>query len=204
MAGKLASFLSGNNVIIRIGKKQIAYCQNLSFSRDVPLAPVTGIGSYSVHALEPLGYTASGSFQILRYTSDLFSTYKPISDALGDKSPLPDNMKSTKLDGTFNNGNSLLDRASFNPLELLISYSFDIEVYERKGKLNTSPLEVDNTGNLIFKFVDCRLDGYSFDFTPGSLLVENVSFVCRVIEDRLANDSSSIENVGVDSTTITI
>jgi hypothetical protein len=123
---------------------------------------------------------------------------------------MPDNFNgSSKLDGTsgeFNNGNSLLDRASFNPLELLISYSFDIEVYERVGSYNsgTKGLTVDNTGKLLFKFIDCRMDGYSFDFTPGSLLVENVSFVCRVIEDKQANAGSSEEVIGADSTTVTL
>jgi hypothetical protein len=186
MAGKINSFLSGSNAVIMIGKKRLAYCQNLSFSRDVPLAPVMGVGSYSVHALEPVGYTASGSFQITRYTSELFDMYSK-----ADSTVLPDNMATTKLD-THTNGNSLVDSVSFNPQELLLSYSFDIHVFERLGG--------DDTGKLIFVFEDCRLESYSFDFTPGSLLTENVSFVCRAIRDALASSVSSSEN----DTTITL
>ena len=112
---------------------------------------------------------------------------------------LPDNFNAdSKLDGTFANGNSLLDRASFNPVELLISYSFDIEVYERFNGGNDS-------GKLLFRFIDCRMDGYSFDFTPGSLLTENVSFVCRVIQDSQACSVTSVEDYAASLTsTVTL
>ncbi len=153
-----------------------------------------------MNALEPLGYTASGSFQILRYTTDLFNLYRGIAKD-PTENVLPDNFGATsKLDdstGQFANGNSLLDRSSFNPLELLISYSFDIEVYER--------FNGDNSGKLLFRFIDCRMDGYSFDFTPGSLLTENVSFVCRVIQDSQACSVTSVEDYSASLTsTVTL
>lgn len=192
---------------IKIGNAQIAYAQNLSFQRNVRHVPVMGVGSYSAHALEPVDYSASGSLTLTRYTSELISNRYGITPPTGVLHGLnPENMDSHNPD-SLRNGNSMIDAVSFNPAKLLISYTFDIDVYERgvddTGTAGGAAVATASGGNLfkhIFKFHDCRLTNYSYDFVPGQLLLENVDFVCRYIQDMQAVSAASVEN----SNTITL
>jgi hypothetical protein len=181
MAGQIPSFLTGANLVIRIGEIRIAFAQSLSFQRNVSHTAVMGVGSYDVLALEPTGFAASGSMQILRWTDDM------LSGRLGTETDtLPDNLKSTAAKAGLI-GNSIVDSKSFNPQQLLLSTTFDIEVYEKSAaKDNATPIE----GDLLFILRDCRIQNYNFNFVPGELLIENVSFLCRRIEDRIADPFS--------------
>lgn len=172
MAGQIPSFLNGANLIIRIGEIRVAFAQSMSFSRNVSHTAVMGIGAYDVLALEPTGFAASGSMQILRWTDEMLKARK------NDRTTLPDNMQSTE-DTKNLIGNSIVDKSALNPAELLISTTFDIEVYEKDP---ASKVE----GKLLFVLRDCRISNYNFNFVPGELLVENVSFQCRRIEDGMA------------------
>lgn len=172
MAGQIPSFLNGANLIIRIGEIRVAFAQSLSFSRNVSHTAVMGIGAYDVLALEPTGFAASGSMQILRWTDEMLAKRTAHRDSL------PENMQTT-TDVPNMVGNSIVDKSALNPAELLISTSFDIEVYEKDPD---TKLE----GTLLFILRDCRISNYNFNFVPGELLVENVSFQCRSIEDGIA------------------
>ena len=76
MAGKIASFVSGGLLVIRIGKVQFAYCQSVSFNQNATVIPVGGLGSMGFSALEPTYITASGSIRIVRWDSRLMGTGK--------------------------------------------------------------------------------------------------------------------------------
>ena len=173
MAGQIPSFLTGANLVIRIGEIRVAFAQSLSFQRNVAHTAVMGVGAYDVLALEPTSFAASGSMQILRWTDDM------LEKRVKDRDTLPDNMASTasKADMV---GNSIVSDTAFNPQKLLLSTTFDIEVYEKKAEGE----QVE--GALLFVLRDCRIQNYNFNFVPGELLVENVSFLCRRIEDRIA------------------
>jgi hypothetical protein len=156
-----------------------------------------GVGSYSAHALEPVDYSASGSITLTRYTSELINQRHPITPPTGVAHGLnPENMDQINVD-SLRNGNSMIDTVSFNPAKLLISYTFDIDVWERQIQADGT---TNNLGNHIFKFHDCRLTNYSYDFVPGQLLLENVDFVCRYIQDMQAVANASFE----DTNTITL
>lgn len=172
MAGQLPSFLTGANLIIRIGEMRVAFAQSLSFQRNVAHTAVMGVGAYDVLALEPTSFAASGTMQILRWTDAMLNARK------SSKTSLPDNMQKTDNKDDLQ-GNSIAHQSAFNPAELLLSSTFDIEVYEKDP---STKLE----GQLLFILRDCRLQGYNFNFVPGELLVENASFLCRRIEDAVA------------------
>lgn len=143
--------------------------------------PVVGVGSYSTHAIEPVDYEAGGAMNIMRYTTGVTfgqdGTLNRVTAGI-----VPENMAAT-TENQRRNGNSLLSNVSFNPKNMLFSYTFDIDVYERQGNLDGT---INNQGLLIFTMVDCRLSSYSFDFTPGQLLSEYVTFVARKITDAQA------------------
>jgi hypothetical protein len=192
MAGQLPSFVNGSAVLIKIGDVYVAYCQDLRFSRSMANVPVRGIGSYSAHALEPVDYSATGQMTITRYTSKVVEG--------GDDAPkrndansqlLPANLSGVKLetpkaDVAGRDGNSILAPYAFDPRRMLLSATFDIQVFERgvdAGAVVAGSLS-GTTGNLLYTFQDCRLTNYSFSFAPGQILNENVSFICRFLKDE--------------------
>lgn len=180
MAGQLNSFLTGGSCAIRIGDVRIAYAQNLSISTRMDHTAVYGVGSYGPHALEPVNHGVNFSFQIVRYSDAILTgdTEAGTPNRTASNSSLPDNMGATQSDGN-RDGNSLIDSTAFNPQLLLLSTTFDIEVYERN--FDTNQLGVE--GNLIYLVKDCRLRNYSFNFAPGQLLIENVSGIGRYLTD---------------------
>jgi hypothetical protein len=169
MAGQIAAFQNGSMLVIKIGNVTLAYCQSLSFNQNVSLTAVSGIGAFSASALEPVQFSSGGSMRVVRWTKELY-------DAAGtDRTP--DNITSNTLSPDFTSGNGVVDVNHFNPVQLLLSATFDIDVFGRQ----------DTTGNAdlipIYKLKDCRLTNYSFSFQPGSLLFEDMSFVCTQVQD---------------------
>ena len=174
MAGIVPSFLSSAKLVIKMGSIELAYGSNLSFNDRMAVAPVGGIGSYNSDALEPLQYTAGGSFTITVYSSGAVNS-------LANSSNIPDRALKSISATAKRNGNSMLVANNFSPAALMISQTFDIDVYERVGQQATSA-----TQNLLltYQLTDCRLTSYSMTFTPGSLVQENVGFLCIGVKDR--------------------
>lgn len=170
LSGQLPNFQSGSNLLIYIGNTLCAYATNLSWQRSMAQAGVSGIGSYSYDAIEAVGYSASGSFTITRYS-------KATTDAVKGKAGF--NLPVKTNDG-FNNsgtdGNSMLHPSQFNPQSLLYAKTFDIKVMERTSTTS-------NEGQIAFILQNCRMESYSIGFTPGSLVSENISFRCLKILD---------------------
>lgn len=191
MSGMLPSFLAGAALEIRMGSTVLAYAQNCAWTDDMTTAPVGGIGSYSQHALEPLAYIGRGSMTLTHYSTQVFNA---IQAGLSDKNWAPSNMDaSAPLPATSQNniayrdGNSLLGDNFFNPVSMLVSRTFDINVYEKvpngrdaNGKLTYA------TSNQIYTLVDCRMTNLSMTFTPGTLVNQVVSFLCRSVIDLSA------------------
>lgn len=197
MAGKISSFLSSAKLAIRLGEITLAYATNLSFSDRMAVAPVGGIGSFNPDALEPLQYSASGNMTITLYTGEAFNALNAIGNgsATHRSALIPkraqNHVEKTSTD-KIRSGNSLLSRNSFSPLHLLISRTFDIDVYERKGLGNFDPNggSADNMVNT-YHLEDCRLTTYSLTFTPGSLIQENIGFICLSITDATAETAKT-------------
>lgn len=206
MAGQLPSFVTGALGVIRIGRTRIAFCQNLSISARMDVQPVMGVGSTSVHALEPILHSANFSMQILRYSDTTVAQNRdavaetPDSPSIDGSEVLPGVMSNAQLGDAAKkqrDGNSLIDGTMMNPQLLLLSSTFDIEVYERNMKVqkDTEGKVVTGAGgivegNLIFTLKDCRIGNYSFSFAPGELLVENVSGLARYYQESLHQASS--------------
>jgi len=181
MAGQISSFAKGSDLVIKIGDVNIAFCQSLSFSRNVTNIPIMSIGSYGPSALEPVDFSASGSLQITRYSTAILTPKDTkVFNRTTLPAVLPPKVQDAVLDTKFRDGNSLVSSIDFNPQLILISQTFDIAVYERQ--LGTDRV-MNNTATLMYTLKDCRATSYSFSFAPGQLLVENFSFVCRNVID---------------------
>lgn len=173
MAGIVSSFVNGSQLEIQLGDRVLAYAQGLSFNEDMTVVPVGGIGSHSHHALEPTQYIASGSMIVTRYSDKILGA---------DGKPIPDiqkpGVKAPK--GVKRDGNSLLISSQFSPHTLIYAPTVDIKVFSR-----TSGSQDNKDKELLYTLRDCRFTGYSFSFTPGSLMQEVVTFLCIEVEDHV-------------------
>ena len=185
--GLLPSFLSGARLSIRIGDAQIAYAQNLSFNDDMQVADVFGLGSHNAKALEPTGYIARGSMTITHYSDKVRNALVAAAGGgtTGTSVLPPDLQGSTPAPNKKHDGNSFLRGEYFNPARLLISQSFNIEVYERNQLPDGG---VNNFGTITYILNNCRLANYNIGFSPGSLVQETVSFICTSITDTKSED----------------
>jgi hypothetical protein len=71
--------------------------------------------------------------------------------------------------------NPLLVNNNFNPVNLIVSKTFDITVNQKNG-----------SGKSEIKYVlkDCRLTNYSLSFSPNQLIMPSIDYVCQqVIEN---------------------
>jgi hypothetical protein len=187
MSGKLASFLNGSLLVVKINNVTLAYCQSISFNQNMNLVPVGGLGAFSYHALEPVQFAAGGNMRVVRWTTEEWNE-------IGSKA-VPENLSETSggvVSKDFTSGNGLVDRNHFNPVNLLLSATFDIDVYGRESSSSEAL-----TAKPLYKLKDCRLTNYSFSFQPGALLYEDMSFVCLQIEE---NDSDAIAPLPATST----
>ena len=184
MAGQVSSFLHGASCILRIGDVRIAYAQSLNVQARMDNTAIVGIGSAGPLALEPVMHGCTYSMQITRYTTTIVKgdSVGGVPDRTAQAHSLPENLQGVKLEAG-RDGNSVIDQASFNPQLLLLSTTFDIDVYER---LQSATGGQGAEGALLYRLVDCRLSNYSFSFQPGQLLIENVSGVARFLEDSAA------------------
>lgn len=186
MAGLTASFLNGSLLAIKIGNVTLAYCQSISFNENMNLVPVGGLGAFSNHALEPVQFAAGGNMRVVRWTTDMWKK-------LG-ATAVPDNLAQTAngtISSDFTSGNGGIDKNHFNPINLLVSATFDIEVYQRVSS-GTS----DVGDKPLYTLVDCRLTNYSFAFQPGSLLYEDLSYVCMQVRDSDSTKTISLASAG--------
>ena len=71
MAGIRPTFITGANAKVRVNDKTLAYCTDLSYSVQVITQTPKILGMYEGSSVEPLGYSVSGSFSIIRYAKDV-------------------------------------------------------------------------------------------------------------------------------------
>lgn len=71
MAGIRPTFITGANAKVRVNDKTLAYCTDLSYSVQVLTQTPKVLGMYEGSSVEPLGYTVSGSFSVIRYAKDV-------------------------------------------------------------------------------------------------------------------------------------
>jgi len=169
MAGLAPTFQNGSNLKIRIDHQVHAYATGISFSEDIAVAAIGGIGSYSYDAIEPLQHAVRGSFVITQYLAPAFN-----SDFMAGKKP-------TRAGSI--QSNTYTGSVSFQPKSLVSLATFDIEVFQ-KGATPT----LDTT---LYIIKDCRLTSYNMNFVPGSLVTERVSFIALEVNDAFAQTQSA-------------
>ena len=196
----IPSFANGSALKISVDGVVIAYATNLSFSDDVTHAGVGGVGSYSYDALEPVQYAARGGFSITHYSKAAMTAIaggKPLS--ADSNAPARSSGKASLNGGTdlLSDGNSFLVPNSFNPAAMLASTTFDITVVQTgtpnivKGKVTTRGEDTP-----VFTCKDCRLTSYGLSFTPGTLVAEQIGFICiQVVDEQVLGSNKYVNTI---------
>lgn len=186
MAGQIPSFISGSKIALKIGDKVIAYTQSIRLSDDMQVQPVGGIGMMGFQSLEPTGYVARGDLVITHYSDIVLNE---LNIAAGGASTIPP-LTTASPDSQASDGNSLLMKEFFSPANLLISRSFDIDIWERKAESidDNGDLTILDHGTLRWRLENCRLTNYSMGFSPGSLVNESIAFMSTGLLDVRAGE----------------
>jgi hypothetical protein len=187
MSGTVPSFFNASKAAIKIGDEFFAYIENLSFSDDMSVQPMRGIGTYNPQTLEPTNYIGRWSATISNYSELVRSAI--LASSGGDTSVLPQNLVGVNVPtdinasgASTNVGNTLLRSNLFNPVRLLVSLSFTISTFERELQTDGST----TIGPEIYVLNNCRAQSYAISFTPGQVVRETVTGLCTSIVDRRA------------------
>lgn len=192
MSGLLPFFLTGGNAKIKLNGKTLAFCTDLSYSIQVLTQTPKVLGMYEGSSVEPLGYTVSGSFTIVRYAKDVAQTIggtKPKGIAENDAGNGVGNWGGVwggKLgdflsrNGIGNDGraNEALDPSKFGN-----GTTFDIQVYQK----------TDNAGGAlgVANIRNSRITQADFSINKKGVAMQRFNFVALYVdEDSFVADFS--------------
>ncbi len=177
MAGIKSTFVVGARAKVKIDGKTLAFATNVNYTVDVAHIPVEVLGSYEVVAYEPVGYRVNGTLTVVRYTA---------------------NGNATRTDGADDQGNSVFKMgtaanaarapAAFNPGNLILSETFEVEIYDRRDG------DKANDGQKFVTIQDARFERRSGGLNSKGLLEEQYSFNGILMHDDAATVSKSGPN----------
>lgn len=190
MAGVRPTFITGANAKVRVNDKTLAFCTDLSYSVQILTQTPKILGMYEGSSVEPLGYTVSGSFSVIRYAKD-------IKDAVGNGAArdLAGNDAGNGVGnwggawgGTLGDflarngvGNDGRANEALDPSKFQNSVTFDIQVYQ---KTPTGDIGVANIRNV-------RITQADFQLTKRGAAVQRFNFVALYVdEDSFVADFS--------------
>lgn len=174
------NFVVGARAKISIDGKTLAFATNVNYTVDVTHVPVEVLGAYEVISYEPVGYRVSGTLTVVRYSKNTTLSGVPGAVEAGN-SPFAHVGTSAAEAGV---------PAAFNPAQLLLSSTFDVEVFDRRAgdpAATTAPQS-------IAKITDARLERRSGGLNAKSLLEEQFSFNGIIFADDSATPSRSGPN----------
>jgi len=167
-------FITGSNVKIKVNDKTMAYCTDFSCTVQVITQTPKVLGKFEGSSVEPLGYSVSGSFALIRYAKNATSEY-------GGRTP---NGASNYGNGSGSWGNGdgtgVIGSATdiqLNPADLANGSTFDIEVYQ---KIEPVLGKKDNLG--LIKIRNARLTRADFSISKKSVAIERFDFTALYVD----------------------
>ncbi len=193
MSGIKPFFITGANAKVKVNDKTMAFCTDLSYSVNVLTQTPKVLGMYEGSSVEPLGYTVSGSFTVVRYA-------KGVEDAV--KGKLPQGVVGNDAGNGIGNwgtawGNSGSDflarngvgndgraHEALDPSKLSNGVTFDIQVYQKTG--NGNDIGVANIRNV-------RITQSDFSLSKRGVATQRFNFVALYVdEDSFVADFSGV------------
>lgn len=171
-------FITGASARIAVFGKTFAYATDVSYNVSVEVLPIETIGRYEAHSNEPIGYRVSGSFSLIRYSK--YASIANIENVANDKTNAPADIDSGM-------------KAQLDPSQLLISKTFDMEIFQRALATSTATAPEDKP---IMKLQDCRITSRSGSLNRRGVMVENYAFVGILMHDTDAAANGEVKNSG--------
>lgn len=168
VGSQTGAFVSGANARLKVGAKILAYATDLSYDIQMNIIPIEAIGSYEVRRYEPISYSVSGSFTVMRYTS-----------YMQPENSNPDG----KGNGAIQVGGETSMGRQLDPGSVLSSEPFDIEITQSKaGEADTTDTATV-TLNSFFKLYGCRVTSRSASLNKRGVLMDTYRFVAILAGD---------------------
>lgn len=220
MSGQVPFFITGANCKIRINGVTMAYATDLAYSVQINYQQAKVCGMYEADTLEPVGYSITGQFTVIKYIDSM----KSIIERVGFKPP----------SGVANQGNGIgsMTAASgagralgvlggdvtggraydaLDPSKLGRITGFDIEIYQKVPKLG-GPITIaralegaarDVTGFItgnptqngdilgIARLRDCHITGLTTQISKRGLMTQTYTFMANYLDEDSFLSSSS-------------
>jgi hypothetical protein len=180
MAGMKPFFLTGANAKIKVNNVTLAYCTNLSYSIIVNHASPKVLGMFESTGIEPLSYSVSGSFTVIRYVADVASNNSGTlphgvnngGNGIGNMGPdgigkrLVAGINPTRTDSrTYDN---------LNPSKLDQAVGFEIDIFQ---KLSTGGQQS------VAKVREARITRADFSIAKGSAATQVFQFTALYVDE---------------------
>lgn len=193
MAGIRPTFITGANAKVRVNDKTLAFCTDLSYSVQVLTQTPKVLGMYEGSSVEPLGYTVSGSFTVVRYAKDVKNATqsgKSPNGLAGNDAGNGVGNWGAAWGGTVGDflarsgvGNDGRANEALDPSKFQNGVTFDIQVYQ---KTPTGDIGVANIRNV-------RITQADFTLTKRGAAMQRFNFVALYVdEDSFVADFSGV------------
>lgn len=218
MAGIRPFFVNGANAKIKLNGKTLAFCTDLSYSISVLTQTPKVLGMYEGSSVEPLGYSVTGTFTVLRYVKDAVNSIgtAPNNVAQNDAGNGVGNW-GTQWGGKLGDflsrngvGNDGRAHEALDPSKFSNGTTFDIQVYQKtpgtspstgaagvvsgiasvlQGGTNSGPGEGGFLG--VANIRNCRITQADFSLTKKGVAVQRFQFTALYVdEDSFVADFS--------------
>jgi len=178
------TFIVGARAKIKVDGQTVAFATAVQYNVDVTHVPVECLGAYEVIAYEPVGYRVSGTMTVVRYTANGNTAAGPSGGAAAAGGNSPFNGFGAGSAGA--TVGAAATPAAFNPGNLLLSATFNIEVYDRRdGQANQS-------GQRFILIENARFEKRSGGINAKGLMEEQYSFNGILFSD----DAATVVNSG--------
>lgn len=156
MSGVGPFFITGANALVKLNGKTIAFCTDFSYSVAIAHQTPKVLGMYEGSSVEPLGYTVSGSFSVIRYAKGAEaaqgSNSLPNGVAANDAGNGVGNWGSVWGGGALGNIPSIIGvpfsgsdgraNEALNPTTYANGTTFDIQVYQKTTNGNIGVVNI--------------------------------------------------------------
>jgi hypothetical protein len=166
-------FLTGANAKVKVNGKVVAFCTDLSYSIQVLHQTPKVLGMYEGTSVEPIGYSVSGSFRVVRYIrnateaiKDKPRSVKKVGNGIGNLG------EKDIIKGFLNDGRT---DESLIPADLENAAGFDIEVHQKLPG-------TDKTIG-VAKIRNCRITQADFSLSKRSTAIQTFNFVALYADE---------------------
>lgn len=200
MSGSLPSIITGATAKIRLNGKTLAFCQDFNCSIQVLTKVPKVLGKYEGDSVEPLGYSVSGSFTIIRYAKGIRKLNGPggypnglaendAGNGVGNWGGQWGGSVSDHL-SRYGIGNDGRANEALDPSKFGSGTTFDIQIYQ---KVHNDPFRAGGTaeGNLLRGVTDIGTGDNFLDQGPKSPTV-NYLGVLNIKKARITQADFSL------------